>query len=90
MRPMVSSIFLMSFRSRSRLRRLQGHVGFLARAVVGVREYGRLVLHRVHGAVDVLRQIALHLFQHLAEVGELPRVHVFLFPLGLVGGDGFV
>jgi len=63
---------------------LERHVRLLARTVVRVREDRRLVLHRMHGAVDVLGELVLHLLQHLLEVGELPRVHVFLLAFRLV------
>ena len=64
----------------------QRHVRFLAGTVIGVGKNGRFVLHRMHGAVDVLGQLAFHFFEHLAEMRQLPRIHVFLFALGFVGG----
>src|SRR5687767_14572685 len=70
--------------------KLERHVRFLARPIVRIREDRRLVLHRVDGAVDVLRELALHLLEHLAEVSKLPRVHVFLLGLGLVRRYGLV
>src|SRR5215213_4539817 len=47
---------------------LERHVGFLAGAVVGVGEHRRLVLHGVHRAVDLLRQLRLERLQDLAEM----------------------
>ena len=84
---MVSSIFLISLRSRSRLRKLERHVGFLAGAVVGVGKYRGLVLHRVHGAIDILRQLNLERFQDLAEMRELFLVHVLLALFRGIGGE---
>src|SRR5579859_7865883 len=56
----------------------QSHIGLLAGAVIRIREYRRLILHRVHGAVDVLGQLDLQLIEDFLEVLELLRAHVLL------------
>jgi len=64
--------------------KFQRRVCLLAGAIVGVGKNRRLVLHRMHGTVDVLGQIALHVVEHCSEVRELARIHVFLARLGFV------
>ena len=57
---------------------LQSHVRFLARAVVGIGEHRGLVLHRVYGAIDLLRELGLERLENLAEMRALAGVHVLL------------
>ena len=52
---------------------LERHVGFLAGAVVRIGEHRGLVLHGVHRAVDLLRQLGLERLEDLAEVLALRR-----------------
>src|SRR5439155_18925108 len=66
---------------------LERHVGLLARAVVRVGEHRGLVLHRVHGAVDLLRELGFEGFEDLAEMAALLRVHVLLALLRGVGRE---
>ena len=68
---------------------LERHVRLLARAVVRIGEHGRLVLHRMHGAVDLLRELGFQRFQDLAEVLALLCIHVLLALLRSVGREAF-
>ena len=56
----------------------QGNVGFLAGTIIGVGEHGRLILHGVHCAVDILRQLDFELIEDFPEMLELLRAHVLL------------
>ena len=66
---------------------LDANVRFLARAVVGISEYRGVVLHGVHGVVDVPRKLFPQGFEKLLEVAPLPRVHVFLALFWHVGAE---
>src|SRR5712664_4349228 len=68
---------------------LERHVGLLAGAVVRVGEHRRLVLHGVHRAVDLLRQLCFQRLENLAEMRALPGVHVLLALLGGVRREAF-
>src|SRR6056297_4319813 len=63
---------------------LQAELGLLGGPVAGVGEVGRLVLHVVHGPVDLFHQLAFPGAQYLMEVLQLIGAHVFLAPPRLV------
>src|SRR5690349_22293285 len=68
---------------------LERHVGLLAGAVVRVGEHGRLVLHGVDRAIDLLRELGLDALEDLAEVRALLRIHVILALLRGIGRERF-
>jgi hypothetical protein len=59
-----------------------GHVRFLAGAIVGVGKHRGFILHRVHRAVDVLAQLLFERFENLAEMRQLLGAHVSSPALG--------
>ena len=67
-----------------------GHVRFLAGAVVGVGKHRRFVLHRMNRTVDILAQLLLERFENFAEMRQLLCAHVVFASLGLVGSEMFV
>src|SRR6266704_2165238 len=69
---------------------LQGNVRFLAGAIVGIGKHGRVVLHRMDGPVDVLREFQLQRFEDPLEMLTLSEIHVLLAFFRQVRREGFV
>lgn len=69
---------------------LDGNIGFLAGPVIRVGKDGGLVLHGVHGAVDILAEFLLERLKNLAEMRELLGAHVVFTRFGFVRREMFV